>query len=254
MIIAFLALALLTFSPQSVETAFNGNKGALVVLGASGEKVFLYNPKGCEELLPPCSTFKIWNSAIGLEEGIVSDPDAAFWKWDGEKRWLAAWNKDQTMRSAFAASCVPAYQALARKTGAERMAKYLHKISYGNENISSGIDVFWLPAPDRKPLLISPMHQAKLIAQLVNRQMPFSPHTFAVLKDVMKARQTERGILYGKTGTGEIELGVNICWYVGYVESAGKAYPFACVLKGKGITGLDTRTAVEKIFTQAGLL
>ena len=63
-------------SEQTLEQAFQGHPGAFVLIdGASGE-TFLSDPAACTEKLAPCSTFKIWNSAIGLETGLVEDPDA----------------------------------------------------------------------------------------------------------------------------------------------------------------------------------
>lgn len=253
--LALLAAVSLTFSTGAIKEAFDGHDGALVVLDKAGETLLRYNEHGCDEKLPPCSTFKIWNAAIGLETGIVSDPDAPFWKWDGRKYWLDAWNRDQTLRSAFTVSCVPAYQSLARKIGRDRMTEYLRKLSYGNEDISSGLDVFWLPAPGRKSLVISPVEQAALIGRLIDGKLPFSSHTLIVLKDIMKTKQTEHGILYGKTGTEKDGSGqFNICWFVGYIESHGNTYPFACLIKAKGLTGKDARATVEKIFSEAKLL
>ncbi|HEY5811704.1 MAG TPA: penicillin-binding transpeptidase domain-containing protein, partial [Terrimicrobiaceae bacterium] len=84
----------LIISPETVKGAFSGREGALVVLNKTGQAIIRYDEAACAEKLPPCSTFKIWNSAIGLETGIVSDPDAPFWKWDGQKRWLGDWNRD----------------------------------------------------------------------------------------------------------------------------------------------------------------
>ena len=52
----------------------------------------------------PASTFKIPNSLIALETGVVTDPDKDVFKWDGVKRDIEAWNHDHTMRSAIAAS------------------------------------------------------------------------------------------------------------------------------------------------------
>ena len=46
----------------------------------------------------PASTFKIPNSLIALETGVVADPDKDVFKWDGVKRSIEAWNKDHTMR------------------------------------------------------------------------------------------------------------------------------------------------------------
>ena len=58
----------------------------------------------------PASTFKIPNSLIALETGVVGDPDKDVFKWDGVKRSIEAWNQDHTLRSAIAASVVPVYQ------------------------------------------------------------------------------------------------------------------------------------------------
>src|SRR3984885_13531214 len=52
----------------------------------------------------PASTFKIANSLIALDTGVVVDPDKDVFKWDGVTRSIEAWNRDHTMRSAIAAS------------------------------------------------------------------------------------------------------------------------------------------------------
>ena len=92
----------------------------------------------------PASTFKIPNSLIALETGVVEDPDKDVFKWDGVTRSIEAWNKDHTLRSAIAVSAVPVYQEIARRIGAERMQKYVDLFDYGNRNIGGGIDQFWL--------------------------------------------------------------------------------------------------------------
>src|SRR4029077_20695418 len=83
----------------------------------------------------PASTFKIPNSLIALETGVVEDPDKDVFKWDGVKRDIEAWNRDHTMRSAIAASAVPVYQEIARRIGQERMQKYVDLFEYGNRDI-----------------------------------------------------------------------------------------------------------------------
>ena len=45
----------------------------------------------------PASTFKIPNSIIALETGVVEDPDKDVFKWDGVTRSIEAWNKDHTL-------------------------------------------------------------------------------------------------------------------------------------------------------------
>src|SRR3981189_2293104 len=83
----------------------------------------------------PASTFKIPNSLVALETGVVEDPDKDVFKWDGVTRSIEAWNKDHTLRSAIAASAVPVYQEIARRIGSERLPQTLHLLEYGNRDI-----------------------------------------------------------------------------------------------------------------------
>jgi len=254
--LSLLMAAALVVPRDVVQDAFAGRTGAFEMIDCSSGEVFQSDAKSCAERIPPCSTFKIWNTAIGLELGEIGGADELFWKWDGKKRFLEAWNRDQTLRSAFAASCVPAYQALARKTGPKRMQEWLDKIGYGDRNISAGVDVFWLPAPGRKPLLISPDEQARLLGRLAAGDVPFSAKVRAELRDVMTVRKTDRGTLYGKTGSGETGDGrTNWGWFVGYVQTAqGKLWAFACLLKGEKVMGADARAAAEAILKAQDLL
>jgi beta-lactamase class D len=238
-----------------VTQVFEGRPGAFVLVDCASGETYRNDPAVCAEKVAPCSTFKIWNSAIGLETGLISDPDAPFWKWDGEKRWLEDWNKDQTLRSAIAVSCVPAYQSLARRIGRPRMQEWIDKLGYGNRDLSSGIDVFWLPEAGRRTLLISPEEQAAMIARLVSGKLPFSPQTLATLRSILKQKETKRGTFYGKTGSAlasdrEEQFG----WFTGWVESGGQTYAFSALLKGRGVMGKDVRAAVERILTARGLL
>src|SRR5258708_27144281 len=57
----------------------------------------------------PASTFKIPNSLIALETGVVEDPDKDVFKWDGETRMTVALDKGHTLQSPIAAATVPGY-------------------------------------------------------------------------------------------------------------------------------------------------
>jgi len=128
-----------------METIFADNNGTLVIIDCKSEEVFDFFPAASSELLAPCSTFKIWNTLIGLECGLISKPDETFYAWDGKKRSIAGWNQNLTLKQAFKVSCVPALKELAKKIGLEKMQAWLDKISFGSRNISAGIDCFWLP-------------------------------------------------------------------------------------------------------------
>lgn len=253
----FLLAALLFPLPEASTRAVFGTLGtrepALVLIDCGTGETQRLAPQLCAEKLPPCSTFKIWNSAIGLETGALTRPDQPFYRWDGQKREIADWNQDLTLKAAFRVSCVPAFQALARTIGAETMNAWLEKLNYGDRNTASGNDVFWLPAPGRQPLLISPDEQAALLVRLINGDLPFSKKTLAALKEIMESKKTPRGTLYGKTGTGRIGEGRYIAWFVGYAESGGRTVAFACALKGE-LMGPDLRTMVADLLARNGWL
>lgn len=232
---------------------FGNRQGCFILVRCSDGKTVEFNPAGCDEKLPPCSTFKIWNTLIGLETGLIDRPDAPFYQWDGQKRFMAEWNRDLTLQEAFRVSCVPAYQSLARRIGAERMQSWLDKIQYGDRDISAGIDVFWLSSAKRKTLLITPREQALLLRQLALGQLPFSPKSRATLETIMEVRALDHGHLYGKTGSGVDAAGSNnLGWFVGYLRDTQESYAYACVLQGENQTGKDARALVEAIVTESG--
>lgn len=240
---------------RTVSDTLANHKGALVIIDCSSGVISDSRPETSSERFAPCSTFKIWNMLIGLEAGIITSGNEPFYHWDGITRSVADWNRDLTLKEAFRVSCVPAFQNLARQIGAERMQLWLDRLDYGDRDISAGIDVFWLPAKDRKPILISPMEQAQLMAQLATDRLPFSRKSLAELKDIMTVRKTDRGTLYGKTGSGTDDQGVfNLGWFVGYVESNQKTYAFACCMQGENVMSKDARAIVETVFEKQELL
>jgi len=191
---------------------------------------------------------------MGFELGLIKDPDAPWYKWDGVHRDIDDWNRDLTLSEAFLVSAVPAYQILALQIGAEKMKKYIDQIDYGSKDISPGIDIFWLPKPGRTSITISADEQVALLNRLLDGKLPFAEKNVAALKDVMKATATEKGTLYGKTGSGtsvDGELG----WYVGFLESNGTTYVFACnITGGEDPSGKSARSIVENVFRSQGLL
>ncbi len=246
--------ALLPLPGNALPEAFAGRSGALVLIDAATGETQRHQPGLAATAFAPCSTFKVWNTAIGLETGLLTHADQPFWKWDGVQRSLEPWNRDLTLREAYAVSCVPAYQALARRIGPARMNAWLHKLGYGNADTTAGNDVFWLPAPGRTPLLISPDQQAILMRRLATGDVPFSAHTQSTLKDIMTVQKTPHGTLYGKTGTSGRTVVPELGWFVGYLETGSSTLAFACLLTGPDATGKAARTLIEQLFNHQGWL
>jgi beta-lactamase class D len=172
----------------------------------------------------PASTFKIPNSLIALETGVVGDPDQDVFKWDGVKRSIEAWNRDHTMRSAIAASAVPVYQEIARRIGAERMQKYLDLLEYGNRDIGGGIDQFWLTGG----LRIDPVQQVDFLDRLRRGALPLSKRSQDLVRDILPVTRVGDSVIRGKSGlvgaeTGQPSLG----WMVGWAEKGSERTVFA---------------------------
>lgn len=172
----------------------------------------------------PASTYKIPNSLIALETGVVQHPDKDVFKWDGVKRSIEAWNQDHTLRSAIAASAVPVYQEIARRIGAERMQKYVDLFEYGNRNIGGGIDRFWLTGD----LRIDPVQQIDFLDRLRRGVLPISKRSQDLVRDILPVTRTGDATIRAKTGLLGAELGKpSLGWVVGWAEKASAQTVFA---------------------------
>src|SRR4051812_27767347 len=182
------------------------------------------------EAFLPASTFKVPNSLIALETGVVEHPDKDVFKWDGIKRSIEAWNQDHTMRSAIAASAVPVYQEIARRIGAERMQKYVDLFEYGNHNIGGGIDQFWLTGE----LRIDPIQQIDFLDRLRRRVLPISKRSQDLVCDILPLTKVGDATIRTKTGLLGAELGKpSLGWAVGWAEKAGAQTVFALNLDAR---------------------
>src|ERR1700738_683423 len=176
------------------------------------------------EAMLPASTFKIPNSVIALETGVVGDPDKDVFKWDGVVRSIEGWNRDHTLRSAIAASAVPVYQEIARRIGAERMQKYVDLFEYGNRDIGGGIDQFWLTGN----LRIDPMQQVDFVDRLRRGALPVSKRSQELVRDILPVTKSGDAVIRAKTGLLGAEVGrPSLGWLVGWVEKGSDRTVFA---------------------------
>jgi len=117
--------------------------GTIVISSLDGRIEYVHDSVRSETRFVPASTFKILNTLIALQEGVVKDEKEVI-KWDGKDKGLMEWNKDQTIETAFPTSCVWFYQELARRIGREKYAIHLKRLEYGNEKAGPEVTSFWL--------------------------------------------------------------------------------------------------------------
>lgn len=183
----------------------------------------------------PASTFKITNSIIGLECGVI-ESDSIIFKWDGEEKWLKNWEQDLILKDAFHFSCVPCYQEVAKKIGEKRMNEYLNKFNYGHIKVdSTNLNNFWLEGDAR----ISQMEQINFLKRFYDSQLPITDRTEKIMKSMMVITENEEYKLNGKSGLSNSNQHYN-GWFVGYIELANKAYLFATNIEPEKEFDFDT--------------
>jgi beta-lactamase class D len=189
-------------------------RGSVMFYRLGDEKYFGYNKNRWDSAFLPASTFKIVNTLIGLETGVLPDSSHIF-KWDGAPRDMSQWDSDLSLRQALKVSCVPCFQELARNIGTDRMNQYLSKLDYGHMSVDTAtIDKFWLEGNSR----ISSREQMNFIHHLYAEDLPVKKECIRKTKDLLFIHDNDSYKIYGKTGWS-IRDGFNVGWFVGWFTS-----------------------------------
>lgn len=196
--------------------------GTIIVSSLKTGKEHIINKERSEQGFLPASTFKIPNTLIALQEKVIQDENEVI-EWDGKNKGFPAWNKDQTLKTAFPISCVWFYQELAKRVGEETYATYLNEMHYGNKEIGASVDTFWLEGD----IKISAQEQIEFLKKVYEEEYDFDKEYYQIVKDLMIEEKTPEYILYAKTGWAQ-RITPQIGWYVGYVETSKDTWFFAC--------------------------
>lgn len=196
----------------------------------------------------PASTFKIPNSIIAMELGVMKD-ESSIIEWDGKPRYFKEWEADLSFKEAFHFSCVPCYQEIARNIGAKNMNSYLEEFNYGNIDCDTGnLDQFWLEGTS----IISQFEQIDFLKAFNEHGLPISDSTYTKMSNLMIIEQNEVYTLRGKTGWSRINNKDNL-WFVGYLETDAKTYYFATNIEPGENTDLNQLRSLRKEVTYKAL-
>ncbi|HEU4608797.1 MAG TPA: penicillin-binding transpeptidase domain-containing protein [Chitinophagaceae bacterium] len=191
----------------------------------------VYNlPRFSDSAYLPASTFKIVNSLIGLETGVVRD-DSTVIAWDSIRRGRPECETDLAMIDAFRISCPSWYQELARRIGKEKMQYYLDTLGYaskyGRFQIKNNLDTFWLDNSAR----ITADEELGLVKKLYFDQLPFQKRTQEIVRKMMLIEDNANYRMGYKTGWGFNRDGHSIGWLVGWIEENKHPYFFVLQLE-----------------------
>jgi beta-lactamase class D len=195
--------------------------GTFVLYDVSDNRFIFHNQTRAETRFIPASTFKIPNSLIGLATAAVSDVNEVI-PYGGKPQFLKIWEQDMGLRDAIKISNVPVYQELARRIGLERMSENLALLDYGNKDIGTVVDTFWL----KGPLKISAVEQVKFLALLAQGELPLPGDIQQSVREIIQIEQADGWVLHAKSGwttTPTPDLG----WWVGWVVKDKGIFSFA---------------------------
>jgi beta-lactamase class D len=222
--------------------------GAILVFDPAENIYYSNDFTWCETGHLPASTFKIPNSIIALETGVM-ESDSTVIKWDGVKRRMGEWERDLTLTEAFRVSCVPCYQEIARKIGFERMQAYLIKLSYGRMIVDSTcIDRFWLEGDSK----ISQFEQVGFLKRFYFSALPISSRTETIMKRMLYIGEDDSVRLSGKTGWS-IRNGNNNGWFVGYAEKRDKVLFIATNIDPERGFNMDLFPVIRKEISEKAI-
>lgn len=206
-----------------------GDNSCTFVLWSQGQAApTAINAKRANSAKSPFSTFKVANSVIGLDTGVIPNLQAELSydksKYPAEKWWPSVWRLPRyTLSNAFKFSVVPIYRQLAVDIGKPTMVKYLKNFDYGNQDISSGLDQFWLNGS----MKISAMEQVTFLKKLNENKLALKPQSVKALKQVMVMSKKPNETIYAKTGAGKTADTAMLGWQVGFVENKDGVHYFA---------------------------
>ena len=254
--VKFICIFILILTHSFVFSQFNSRKAALLDLSSfesndydfsmlvydlDQNSYLYYNDSLINKNYTPASTFKIVNTIIGLENGIIDSANYLM-KWDGIKRENTKWNADQTLGEAFRNSTIWYFQRLAKQIGQDKMQAGLELLNYGNKTIGDSIDQFWLDGT----LKISMQDQVEFLTNIIKRKYKLKANTYDCLFQIMKYNLSYQYVVYCKSGWGQ-DSGQDVAWLVGMLIKNGKQYAFATLITTNDYKKMDLATLRYKV-------
>lgn len=211
---------------------FEGFDATLVLYEQTSDQTWVYNPDKIQIGTLPCSTFKIPNTLIGLENGLlkhagtVLQRDAA--KYPEQDWWPQSWRVDQAnLKDAFRASMVWFYCTLADRVSNVVIAEHLKNWKYPVPKDLTPGHYFWIEGNYG----VSPVDQVAFLRRFYNDELGLKPETTATMKEIMLLEEGEGYRFSGKTGLCRLPDNTKVGWLIGFVEHKKGLYFYAMRLE-----------------------
>lgn len=233
----------------------------IVVDTASGRSLYQYGHFDvCDAARPPpCETFQLPESLIGLDAGVITPTTVL--KWDGTPQPVSAWRVDADPTKAFQGSIPWWFGRLAEQIGAGPMAAALQRLGYGDAKVAGPLGAFWQGPAKGGGLTISPRQQVDFLRRFYAGRLPVKPAAAAFVQGLMvhdagrdaKGRPIEIDGLAGSCST-QADGSNGVGWWVGRLKTPDRDVVFtASVTASAPPPGADIAQAMKDAFTDAGM-
>jgi bla regulator protein BlaR1 len=215
--------------PRAREFAPAGPRaqGAFVLQELGGATVVINRPLA-ELRLTPASTFKLLIALAGLESGVIPDAHTVL-RWNGRLQPMTAWNRDHDLTSAMRTSATWYFEDVLDRLDPGAVQQLLQRLRYGNQDARGSWRRFWIDGQ----LRISAVEQAGALARMLSGESGASERSLQLLAEVTELGRSGEGagegVLYGKTGTANIDGGT-VAWLVGHVQRGPRRFSYATVM------------------------
>lgn len=249
LLILVFACSLPLFSQVNLTKPFAdfGLEGSITIYDYKAQKWIFSDEEDSHFGTLPASTFKMLNTLIALETGVIKDENEIV-KWSGQTDTVKYGFRpdiyhDMNLKEAFKVSAVWVYLKYAEEIGRSCYQDFLKRSHYGNCDLSVDDPDFW----NFGKLAVSPVDQINFLKGLYEETLPFSARSFEIVKRIMIEEQTDSYVLRGKTGWTR-DGGKDTGWWVGYVVKEDHVWFFATrVIKDRGTHNPDFSRSRKEI-------
>ncbi|MBM7553971.1 BlaR1 family beta-lactam sensor/signal transducer [Thalassobacillus pellis] len=207
---------------EDLSAYFKGYKGSFVLYDLREKQYNIYNKYKSTLRVSPNSTYKIYSALFALESEVITRNDN-FMKWNGHSYPYQSWNQNHNLHTAMENSVTWYFQKMDKMVQKKNIEAYMRRIQYGNQNLSGGIEEYWLESS----LKISPIEQVQKLKKFYTNQFGFTKKNINFVKNAIKLETKNSSTLYGKTGTGTVNWKNVNGWFIGFVETDNNTYFFA---------------------------
>jgi beta-lactamase class D len=191
----------------------------------------------------PMSTFKVINSLIALETGVIDTTEEL--DWDDGPASRDDLKTPMNLSKALSSSAILFFQILARIIGVYRYRRYLSQCGYDNSECGGAIDSFCLNG--------SLLEQLGFVSKFADSELPFAKLVLSAVQQILVLEGPTEGVLRGKTGYADSN-NEHLGWFIGYLSAVDESLRVVTLLNMSDASQLAERREIAEECLRLGAI